>query len=93
MPKFLIEVPHEEERVACARAVHILLSTGSHYLTNADFGCLDGIHKGWITVDVESKEAARSILPPAYRSQATIVRLNNFSMKELEEIIQHHRSK
>jgi hypothetical protein len=93
MAKFLIEVPHEPETVACARAVHILLSTGSHYLTNADFGCLDGVHKGWITVDVESKEAARSILPPAYRSQATIVGLNKFSMQEIEKIIQHHRSK
>jgi len=92
MAKFLIEVPHEEERVACAHAAHILLSTGSHYLTNADFGCLDGVHKAWITVDVESKEAARSILPPAYRSQAIIVKLNKFSMEEIEKIIQHHRS-
>jgi hypothetical protein len=93
MTKFLIEVPHEEETVACARAAQILLSTGSHYLTHADFGCLDGVHKAWITVDVESKEAARSILPPAYRSQATIVGLNKFSIEELEDIIKHHRSK
>jgi hypothetical protein len=90
MPKFLIEVPHEAESVACARAVQILLSTGSHYLTNADFGCSDGVHKGWIMVEVDSKEAARSILPPAFRSQATVVKLNKFSMKELEELIKHH---
>jgi len=44
MEKFLIEVPHEAEALACARAVRILLTTGSHFLTNADFGCSDGVH-------------------------------------------------
>ena len=35
MAKFLIEVPHEAEEVACARAVQTLLKTGSHFLTHA----------------------------------------------------------
>jgi hypothetical protein len=91
MEKFLIEVPHEAETVACARAVQILLSTGSHFLTNADFGCHDGVHKSWITVEVESKEAARQILPPALRPKASIVKLNRFSMKELDDIIRYHK--
>ena len=92
MPKFLIEVPHEEEVVACARAVKILMSTGSHYLTNADWGCHDGVHKGWITVEAENKQEARSILPVAYRDQATIVELNKFGMKELDDLIRHHKA-
>lgn len=91
MAKYLIEVPHEPERVACARAVRILLTTGSHYLTNADFGCSDGEHKGWIIADLESKEEARGILPPAYRSQARIVKLTRFSIKELDDILRQHK--
>ncbi len=91
MARFFIEVPHEEEEVACARAVKILLSTGSHYLTNADFGCLDGVHKAWITVEVGSKEEARAILPVAYRSQAMIVKLNKFSIKEIDDFLRHHK--
>jgi len=90
MPRFLIEVPHEAEKVSCARAIHILLSTGSHFLTHAEWGCLDGVHKGWIIVELESKEEARSILPPAYRSQATIVELNKFTVEEMQEILRHH---
>ena len=74
MERFFIEVPHEAEKVACARAVQILLKTGSHYLTNADWGCTDGVHKGWIIVEAENKQEARGILPPAYRSQAEIVK-------------------
>jgi hypothetical protein len=90
MARFLIEVPHEEERVACAKAVKILLSTGSHFLTNADFGCTDGDHRGWITVEAQTKEEARGMLPVAYRSQSRIVELSRFSIKELDDIIGHH---
>ncbi|MCK6623327.1 MAG: hypothetical protein HUU32_20200 [Calditrichaceae bacterium] len=91
MSRFLIEVPHEAEMVACARAVRLLLSTGSHFLTHADFGCEDGEHTGWIVVDVDSKEEARAILPPVYRSQAKIIKLNRFTLEELDEIISQHK--
>ena len=74
MARFLIEVAHEAEEVACARAVKILLETGSHFLTHADWGCEDDDHKGWIIVELETKEEAIALLPPAYRSQAKIVK-------------------
>ncbi len=90
MARFLIEVPHEAGKVECARAVQILLSTGSHFLTHAEWGCLDGEHKAWLIMELESKQEARSILPPAYRSQAKIVKLNKFTMEEIEGILRHH---
>jgi len=90
MPRFLIEVPHEEEVVACARAVKVLLGTGSHFLTHADFGCHDGVHKAWIVVEVDSKEEARNTLPQAYRKLATVVELNKFGIDELDDLIARH---
>jgi hypothetical protein len=91
MARFLIEVPHEAERVACARVVEIFLKTGSHFLTHADWGCKDGEHKAWIIAEVENKAEARSILPPAMRAQAKIVQLNYFKMEEIEEILHQHQ--
>jgi hypothetical protein len=91
MAKFFIEVAHEAEKRACLRAAQILLKSGSHYLTNADFGCLDGVHKAWITVDVTSKEEAKAILPPEYRSSAKIVELNKFTLGEIDELLSHHQ--
>ena len=91
MARFLIEVSHEAEKIACARAVQVLQRTGSHFLTRADYGCLDGVHKAWMIVEIESKAAARAILPLAYRSQAMIVQLNKFSMEEIDELLTHHR--
>jgi hypothetical protein len=90
--RFLIEVPHEEGTVACARAVDVFLKTGSHFLSNADWGCKDGVHKAWMIVEVGSKDQARGIVPPAFRAQAKIVRLNAFSMAEIESILKDHVS-
>ena len=92
MARFLIEAPHDPERVACARVVEIFLKTGSHFLTHADWGCLDGDHKAWIIAEVDSKEEARSIVPPALRSQAKIVKLNFFTLEEIEPILHHHQA-
>ena len=89
--RFLIEVPHEATPVACARAVEALLKTGSHFLTRADWGCKDGEHKAWIIVEVDNKDAARAIVPPAFRSQAKVVQLNAFSLQEIEDILRQHK--
>jgi len=91
MAKFLIEVSHEPKKVECARAVQIFLKTGSHFLSHADWGCMDGEHKAWMIVDnIESEEEARYILPPVYRPQAKIVRLNKFTIEEADEMLRHH---
>ena len=91
MARFLIEVPHEAEQVACARVVEIFLKTGSHFLTHADWGCRDGDHKAWVIADVGSREEARSLLPPMMRSQAKIVQLNYFTIGEIDEILHEHQ--
>jgi hypothetical protein len=90
MARFLIESPHEPEKMACARTVKIFLNTGSHFLTHADWGCYDGEHKAWFVAEVENKDEARSILPPAFRHEARITRLNYFTTGEIDEILSHH---
>jgi hypothetical protein len=90
MPKYLIEVPHSKNTLACARVVQVFLSMGSHFLTNAEWGCTDGEHYAWMIVDVNNKEEARSIVPPAFRADARIVALNSWSMEEIAKIISMH---
>lgn len=90
MPKFYIEIPHEEEKIACLRAVKILQDTGSHFLTNADYGCLDGDHTARIMVEVDSKQDALMIVPNEYRAKARIIQMNTFSVEEIERLLEHH---
>jgi hypothetical protein len=89
--KFLIEVSHEANPVACARHVEVFLKSGSHFFTHAVWGCRDGEHKAWILVEVDGRDEARAILPPAFRSQAKIVQLNAFSMEDIEETLRQHK--
>jgi hypothetical protein len=90
MPKFLIEVPHEAAAAECARAIELLLKSGSHFLTHSDWGCYDGVHKSWISVEADSKEEARNLVPLSYRSKATIIQLNAFTLEEAEELRRRH---
>ncbi len=90
MPKYLIEVPHGTDKIECNRAVEIFLNTGSHFLVNADWGCLDGVHKAWFFMDVDSKSEALQVVPPAYRKDTRIIQLNKFTLKDAEELARHH---
>lgn len=78
MPRFLIEVPHEPGPQACTRAVEVLLRTGSHFLTHAEWGCKDNDHRSWLVMEFDNREAARASVPVAFRDQARVVQLNRF---------------
>jgi len=90
MPKFLIEVPHEKDVVACARVVKIFLGSGSHFLANAEWGCHDQDHRCWMTVDVDNRQEALGIVPPGMRKGARVVQLNRFTMDEIDDILRQH---
>lgn len=93
MPRFLIEVPHSSDTLACTRVVHVFLTSGSHFLSNADWGCKDGVHKAWFIVDVESKEEARLIVPTAFRAEARVIGLTKFHLDEIERYLERHKEK
>ncbi len=91
MARFLVEVPHESTPVTCAQAVDVFLRTGSHFFTHADWGCKDGEHKAWAFVEVDTRDEARNIVPPPYRSRAKVVQLNAFTKDEIENFLRQHK--
>lgn len=90
MGRFLIEVSHDATPGECGRAIELLLKSGSHFVSEAEWGCSDGVHKGWMIVDVNTKEEAASMVPPVYRSRATIVRLTKFTIEDIGTILGQH---
>lgn len=93
MSRFLIEISHDPEELACARVVKVFLTSGSHLLTNADWGCKDGVHSAWLIVEVDTKDEARLTVPVPFRARARIVALNKYAMAEIDEIIGRHRER
>ena len=93
MDKYLIEVPHAGDQASCARAVDAFLASGSHFATNAEWGCKDGEHKAWLIVEVESKEQALRIIPAAYKATAKIIKISKFTREEMDKVAtEHHNS-
>jgi hypothetical protein len=86
----MIEVTHENTKLECARAIEIFLSTGSHFLTNADWGCPDDVHKAWFFMDANNKSEAIMVVPPALRKNTKITELARFSMKDAVEMMNKH---
>ena len=84
MGRYLIEVPHPADPKKCTAVVKAFLSSGSRLVTNADWGCLDDVHNAWLIVDVDSREEAAMIVPPALRAGAKVTSLNAFSMDYIE---------
>jgi len=89
MERYLIELDHDATEDACKLAMETIHETGSHFLTNAEWGCKDGEHKCWIIVEVENKDQARLILPPIYRNDAKVIRLIRYTPDKIEEAIEN----
>ena len=90
MTRYLIEVPHEDTKEACLLAIRVFMETGSHFVTNADWGCSDHVHKAWIVADLESKDQALSLLPPLFRRVATVVALERYGPEDLQSSAGQH---
>jgi len=91
MIKFLVEVSHSPEKIECLRTIQIFLSSGSHFLTHADWGCLDNEHKAWFIMEVDSKEEALRVVPPFYRKDTKITKLSKFNLTEVENLLKQHQ--
>jgi hypothetical protein len=90
MARFLIEVTHDEDTLACAKAVETFLRTGSHFLTHADWGCRDGDHRAWMIVELDTKAEALNVVPAVFHSRTRIVGLNLFTLEQILEIQRLH---
>jgi hypothetical protein len=87
MPRYLIEVPHGDEREACLKALNAINSYGSHFVTRAEWGCRDGDHSCWMIAELNTKNEAIQLLHPSYRQDARVVELSRFTPEEIRSLV------
>lgn len=90
MPRYLIEVPHKNSKDACEQAARVFRETGSHFMTNADWGCADDVHKAWFIIELDSKAQARAMLPPLFRQTAKIIQLQKLGQDSFDDAAERH---
>ena len=93
MEKYLVEVNHSPDKIECLRTIQIFLSSGSHFLTHADWGCMDGEHKAWFIIEVNNKDEALMIVPSFYRKDTKITKLARFSLADVQNLLMQHDAK
>jgi hypothetical protein len=87
MARFLIEMTHGDDHYSCVMALHAIKEYGSHLLTRTDWGCRDGVHRGWFTAELGSREEAMQLVPPAFRAETRVVEVENFSLEEIANMV------
>ena len=87
MPQYLVQLTHEDEHIACVRALETIERQGSHLLTHLNWGCKDGIHSGWLIGEFASHDEAMQIVPPQFREEARIVEVEQFSKDQIAVMV------
>ena len=88
MPRFLIEIRHDDDYEGCIKALDALAKYGSHLVSHAEFGCGDGVHCGWLQVEVGSRGEAEQIVPPQFREGARIIQLKTWKPEEITAMVE-----
>ena len=70
---YLIEAPHSPDE--CAQAMDEALARGPRFLAQFDWGCVEGEHTGWATVEADNESEARGMVPAVAQSKARVVRV------------------
>ena len=82
MARYLVETNHTARE--CMWALKQALRENPEFLTQFEWGCKDGEHRGWAIVDAEDKFAVQALIPQILRPYTRIVALNEFTPGEAQ---------
>lgn len=83
MANYLIEIPHSGSSFECKQVIKLFVTSGSHLLANAHWGCKDGVHKAWFISDFESKEQALQTVPAYLKRNTSVIELVKFNKDDI----------
>jgi len=79
---FMVVSPHTAE--GCLAALDEIVGSGEGALDKWNWGCMAGDHTGYAVVKAADQKEALQVVPKSLRSQATAVKLNKFTAKQVE---------
>ncbi|HEY6952932.1 MAG TPA: hypothetical protein VI758_11025 [Bacteroidota bacterium] len=77
MFRYLVISPHTHEE--CKKAFSEVVNAG--YTARFDWGCTDGDHTGWVTLEAEGPKEALMVVPSFLRGKARAVKLAKINPK------------
>ncbi len=78
MPKYMVELSHTSSE--CVEGINDTVGDRDQrkpdLLGEAYWGCMSGIHNGWVVVEAENEDEVRAQVPQNYRGELTITEVN-----------------
>ncbi len=87
MPRYLVQLTHGDDHIACVKALETIERYGAHLLTHLNWGCRAGTHSGWLIDEFTSHDEAMQIVPPQFREEARIVEVEQFSKDQIAVMV------
>ncbi len=87
MPRYLVQLTHEDDHIACVRSLEAINRDGAHLLTHLNWGCKAGTHSGWLIDEFASRDEAMQIVPPQFREEVRIVEVEQFSKDQIAAMV------
>jgi hypothetical protein len=82
MARYLLTIPHTYED--CIAELDSVFAHSKELLARFDWGCKDGEHVGWVLIEAGSESTARSMLPIAFRTKASVRMVNKFTPEDIQ---------
>lgn len=87
MPRYLMQLTHGDDHIACVRSLEAIDRDGAHLLTHLHWGCKAGVHSGWLIDEFASRDEAMQIVPPQFRDEVQIVEVEQFSKDQIAVMV------
>ena len=85
MDRYIVVSKHTD--MDCVKALKAVESIG--YITHFEWGCKDGDHTGYVIIEADSHDEAKMVVPSYERPNATVVKLNKFSVDDVRQMKDH----
>jgi hypothetical protein len=85
---FFVQLPHTKEQ--CMTALVDMKNKGDNMLSHFEYGCMSGDHTAYGFLEGTSVEGLRSTLPVSEQKQAKIIKVNKFTVAEIEKYHKEH---
>ncbi len=82
MDRYLVTVHHTLEE--CKKALKQIEAIGT--ITHFEWGCKDGEHVGWVTIEAENKAQALMVVPTSLRPNAKVIKVIKFTPEEVRAL-------
>ncbi len=81
---YFVMAPHNPDQ--CMKALNEMKGKGESFVSKFYFGCMSGDHTSYAFLQGTSEENVRKMLPKEYQENAKIMKVDKFTVAQIEKM-------